>query len=256
MRRTSSTNLPRDHSQDIVKADHCSFPNLSWLLRTYTGIMFSMSVSNQSHALSELRSILPAMTSALLTDPGHRERDQMRSAWPELNALIETLPEGVTELRARGLGVSTLALTYVHAARGLCAWVDPEATLYAPALVQAGIDMDRLLVVRPPEEDARRIATKVVLSEAFDLVVIDMRALTLRSKDDVFVRKLTLTHTRTLLLTDAYASKRTPWPTALAVEVSRNPSGIHVRVVKERHGRIGQERTLRGDPFAAVEQAA
>lgn len=177
------------------------------------------------------------------------ERAPFQSAWAELNALVSGLPEGVTELRARGLGTSTLALAYLKAAPGLCAWLDPQGTLYAPALVQAGVDLNRLLVVRPSEEDARRIAAKLVGSEAFDVVIVDMRKLAPRSKDDVWVRKLSLSHTRTLLLTDAHVSKRAPWPTALALEVSRNPSGIHVRVVKERHGLIGQERTLRSVPW-------
>jgi hypothetical protein len=174
------------------------------------------------------------------------EQAPFRSVWPELNALVPSLPEGVTELRAIGLGASTVALAYLHAAPGLCAWIDPEATLYAPALVRAGIDLDRLLVVRAPKDDARRIATKLSLSEAFDLVVVDMRTLGARSKDDVFVRKITMQHTRTIVLTNAYDTKRTAWPTALALEISRNPSGIHVRVVKERHSvaALGQARTL------------
>jgi hypothetical protein len=186
---------------------------------------------------------------ATLDTPDGHEGAQFQSVWPELNALVPSLPEGVTELRARGLGASTVALAYLHAAPGLCAWIDPAGTLYAPALVQAGIDLERLLVVRAPEEEARRIATKVALSEAFDLVVVDMRTLRARAKDDVFVRKLTMQHTRTVLITDAYDTKRTAWPTALALDVSRNPSGIHVRVVKERHSlgqssALGQARTL------------
>jgi hypothetical protein len=131
--------------------------------------------------------------------------------------------------------------------------------------VQAGIDLDRMLVVRPPAEAARTVAVKICASEAFELVVIDMRIRvdvgeararrpqTRSLRDDVFIRKLAVTQTRTLVLTDHSVRKSVPWPTALCVDLQRHKngsqSGITARIVKERHGLIGKERTLRSVPW-------
>jgi hypothetical protein len=186
------------------------------------------------------------------------EREVLASAWAELNALVPGLPQGVSEFRALGGlgGGTTLALAYVQAALksgGMVAWVDPSAELYAPALVQAGIDLDRLLVVRPLAEDARKVAVKLAASEAFELVVFDLRGpQNVRArvlKDEVFIRKLSVTHTRAIVLTDANAFRSAPWPTALTIDVQRHQGGITARIVKERHGLIGKERTLRTVPW-------
>src|SRR3954470_13038761 len=77
--------------------------------------------------------------------------------WPEVDALLPDggFPRGVVELstpRALG-GATTVALAAVRAAqakdpRAWCAWIDPEATLYAPGVARAGVDLARLLVVR------------------------------------------------------------------------------------------------------------
>ena len=103
--------------------------------------------------------------------------------WPELDAALPDggLPRGVVELAApRALGGGTsIALAAVRAAhakntKAWCAWVDPEATLYAPGLVSAGVDLARLLVVRPPRGELARVAVKVAASRAFDVIVVDV----------------------------------------------------------------------------------
>src|SRR2546421_6298879 len=82
--------------------------------------------------------------------------------WPELDAALPDggLPRGVVELAApRALGggtsIALAAMRAAHArdARAWCAWIDPEATLYAPGVAAAGVDRARLLVVRPPREE-------------------------------------------------------------------------------------------------------
>jgi recombination protein RecA len=103
--------------------------------------------------------------------------------WPELDALLPEggLPPGVTELASDGAlgGATGIALAAVFAAQrgnaeAVCAWVDPEATLYAPGVALAGVDLSRLLVVRPPRAELSRIAVKVAASGAFDVVVVDL----------------------------------------------------------------------------------
>lgn len=94
------------------------------------------------------------------------------------------LPLGVVELRApAGLGgASRLALAAVRAAQrrhagAWCAWLDPEGSLYAPGVLQAGVVLQRLLVLRPPRPELGRVALKAVQSSAFEAVVIDMQAI-------------------------------------------------------------------------------
>src|ERR1700704_1436560 len=80
-------------------------------------------------------------------------------SWPGLDEALPDggLPRGVVEFAApHALGGSTsVALAAVRAgqARGekaWCAWIDPEGTLHAPGVVAAGVDLARMLVVRPP----------------------------------------------------------------------------------------------------------
>lgn len=164
-----------------------------------------------------------------------------------------TLPSGVIELSsALSLGgatsVAAVAIAAAHARdpRAWCAWIDPEATLHAPGLAQRGVDLARLLVVRPERRDVQRIAIKTVASGAFDAVVVDVDPVGIlgirKRKDALFVRKLALGSEKSgasvLLLVDSLAKKSEPWPVALRLELERSPDSIFVRVGKDRHGRI------------------
>jgi hypothetical protein len=71
--------------------------------------------------------------------------------------------------------------------------------------------------------------------------------------DALFVRRLALGAERSgstvLLLSDAHAQRREPWPVALRLELERDTvaeegraglrGAVLVRVGKERHGRVG-----------------
>lgn len=189
-------------------------------------------------------------------------------SWSEL---CDTLPDhglpcGVVELTApRALGGSTsVALAAVGAgqARGddaWAAWLDPEGTLHGPGVVAAGVDLTRMLVVRPPRTLLARVALKVTASGAFEVVVIDFAAVPfgatcesmpkLGIKPEVWVRKLALaaetTGTTVLLLTDVFRPRAVPWPVALRVELSRpRPNDLAVRITKDRRGRVGLAKTI------------
>ena len=112
--------------------------------------------------------------------------------WPELERVLPDrgFPRGVIEIASpitkhgamRG-GATTIALSAmraVHAAglRAWCAWITEANAppLYAPAVAQAGVDLERLLVVRPSPADLARTVVKVASSGAFDLVVVDAPA--------------------------------------------------------------------------------
>ncbi len=191
------------------------------------------------------------------------------------------LPRGVIELAApRALGGATsVAIAAVRAAqekdpRAWCAWLDPEGTLYAPGLARAGVDLARLLVVRPPRAELGRIAVKVAAARALDVLVIDMDACAcgglrgappLRSRGslpgegvgehrrravepEVIVRKLAILAeeggARVILITDRDQPRRAQWPVALRLELERGPESLTVRVAKDRRGRVGLKKTL------------
>jgi len=190
--------------------------------------------------------------------------------WPELEKVLPDrgLPRGVTELasppakpitkagalRGGATSIAIAAARAVHAAdaRAWCAWITPSdaPSLYAPALDKEGVDLERLLVVRPPSAALARTAIKVMASGAFDLVVIDAQngldgrlggPKRIKTDGSVVVRKLALASEEKgatcLVLTNAYESRATPWPVALRVEVERRPEAIAVRVTKDRRGR-------------------
>jgi recombination protein RecA len=210
--------------------------------------------------------------------------------WPELERVLPDrgLPRGVIELASAGGarvskgvtrgGATTIALSAVraiHAAdgRAWCAWITESnaPSLFAPAVAQAGVDLERLLVVRPSSVDLARTVVKVAASGAFDLVVVDAPAgldgkLAItsgsstsgghargasRSRVDgsVVIRKLALAAeekgTTFIVLTNIDTARAVPWPVALRVEVERRPEAIAVRVTKDRRGRASSQHVVR-----------
>jgi hypothetical protein len=75
-------------------------------------------------------------------------------------------------------GKLALALTVAAAAQregGMAAWIDPSASFDPLAALRAGIDLDRLVVIRATDADEVRLAGAAVLhSEGFRLLVIDL----------------------------------------------------------------------------------
>jgi hypothetical protein len=200
-------------------------------------------------------------------------------AWPGLDEVLPDggLPKGVVELSApHALGGSTsLALAAVRAGQGRareawCAWVDPEASLYAPGVVRAGVDVTRLLVVCPDRASVGRTAVKVVASGAFEVVVVDVDVIgdfthdtecaPTRKKSlppEVIVRKLALAAepngATVLLLTDSTRHRTVPWPVALRLELARpSRSELSVRVAKDKRGRVGLAGTVPFRPLLTV----
>lgn len=226
--------------------------------------------------------------------------------WPELERVLPDrgLPRGVIELAApyqrgqRGQGkgaphtpatlamrggATTIALAAVRAVHradaagggiGWCAWITETTAppLYAPAVAQAGVDLERLLVVRPEPADLARTVVKVASSGAFDLVIVDAPsgldgklALTQarspgsprspqarqapRVDGSVIIRKLALAAeekgTTFIVLTNIDTPRAVPWPVALRIEVERRPEAIAVRVTKDRRGRASSQHVVR-----------
>jgi hypothetical protein len=218
-------------------------------------------------ALSELLSRLGSRIESAESLAADSSQLSLALGWPELDAALPDggLPRGVVELAApRALGgAASVALAAVRAAhardpKAWCAWVDPEATLYAPGVAFAGADLERLLVIRPPRAEVARVAVKVAASRAFDVIAIDVDVVPgatvsapakgTRNKRsawpmDVLVRKLALLAAEggatVLLLSDSSSPRAVTWPVALRLELSRTPDAIALRVAKDRRGRVG-----------------
>jgi hypothetical protein len=173
-------------------------------------------------------------------------------------------PTGVTELSApRALGGATLiatqaiALAQRSSADVHCAWVDPEGTLYGPGLMQQGVDLSRLIVVRPPRSRLRSICVRIARSGAVALLAIDFHpvgarasSLERREPDERWVRRLQLACEEggagALLLSDSRVKQPAPLPVALKLSLSHAaPQRLTVSVLKERSGRTGQVTEVR-----------
>ena len=211
--------------------------------------------------------------------------------WPELERVLPDggLPRGVIEIASSGGariskgvtrgGATTIALSAVRAvhaadARAWCAWITESnsPSLFAPAVAQAGVDLERLLVVRPSAIDLARTVVKVAASGAFDLVIVDApsgldgklslpssspsrggsgaaRASRSRVDGSVVIRKLALASeekgTTFIVLTNIDTARAVPWPVALRVEVERRPEAIALRVTKDRRGRASSQHVVR-----------
>ncbi|HEU4404953.1 MAG TPA: recombinase A [Polyangiaceae bacterium] len=198
--------------------------------------------------------------------------------------LDRALPRGgfprgaVTELCSSfGLGVPTsLALAACAAAQlearhegrpaPWCAFLDPTGSLHGPGVAAAGVELGRLLVVRPPLEALARLAARLVTSGAFAVVVIDTAGVpgaggcaSLASWPTA-TRRLALAaeagSTVVLLLTDHDAVRPVALPVAMRVELQQPaPGRLSLRVAKERRGQVsGWSSFAWGVPAAAADE--
>ncbi|HEX2870936.1 MAG TPA: recombinase A [Polyangiaceae bacterium] len=222
-----------------------------------------------AHVLEQLS---PAFTQAgvRFARPAEGPVQGLSFGIPELDGL---LPDGglqrgsVVELCTAGegavgtsLGLAACAQAQAEArARGghtpWCAFIDPSGTLYGPGVAAAGVELSRLLVVRPPLSALSRVALRLAESEAFAVVVIDLAgvvgervSIPLGTWPRV-VRRLALaiegTGHSVLLLTREADRRPLPLPVAQRLEVSR-PSAdkLMVRVAKDQRGRVSSPRPV------------
>jgi recombination protein RecA len=200
-----------------------------------------------------------------------------RSLAVRFGGLDEALPDGglprgaVVELAAPyGLARATsIALSACAAAQdeaklrggegtvgAWCAWLEPAAedaaektSLFAPAVARAGVDLARLLVIRPPLSALGRVAARAAQSRVFSVIVVDLAGVPGRRQEVRLdrwvntVRRLAMAvegmETTVLLLTDALSPRALPLPVALRLEVERAaPDRLKLTVAKDRRGRV------------------
>jgi recombination protein RecA len=136
-----------------------------------------------------------------------------------------------------------------------CAFLDPSGTLYGPGVAAAGVDLARLLVVRPSVEALGRVALRIVESAACAVTVIDLLGVPGQSLNVNLtswlrvVRRLAMgvdgTAHSVVLLTDASEQRPLPLPVAQRIELERPSEGkLTVRVSKDKQGRVSAPRSV------------
>jgi len=148
-------------------------------------------------------------------------------------------------------GRTSLALRAVasaHRERRLCAWVDGPKELYPPAAAAMGVDLSRLLIVRP-KQPAQLAWTAVQLarSGAFACVVLDLTQ-GLSSTGKSSGMRLSLAEGKkladaafrggTLLLLLSSPSAPADGVTRMRTE-AQGPEGLSVEVLRSRQGGLG-----------------
>jgi recombination protein RecA len=146
-----------------------------------------------------------------------------------------------------------------------CAWIEaslegdssprakhgPASSLFAPAVARAGVDLGRLLVVRPTPADLARVAARVAQSRVFSVVVVDLAGVPGQRPEARLdrwvsaVRRLALavegTPSTVILLTDLLAPRAVPLPVALRLEIDRpSASLVRLAIAKDRRGRVAR----------------
>ena len=126
------------------------------------------------------------------------------------------------------------------------------------SVIEAGVDLKKLLVVRPPYEALTRVAVRLAEANAFSVLVIDtVGCLEQLNSRQVHgnqhwvraVRRLALaiqdTHTQVFMLTDKNKPRSMPWPVAQRIELSRKSlDKLEVKVTKDKRGRISEGREV------------
>jgi recombination protein RecA len=202
-----------------------------------------------------------------------------------VRALDAVLPQGglvqgsVIELQVQGAGgaATSFALCACRAAQfqesraaqtalvssgAWCAFIDPSASLFAPGVARLGVDLERLLVVRPEVDAIERVAIRIAEAKAVALLVIDLRGalggLPVSSQRwPRTVRRLALAvrqlGTCVLVITASESRAALPLPVAMRLEFSRTRAeSFEIRVGKERSGRVSPARRVPWSVFDSI----
>ncbi|MBM4358547.1 MAG: recombinase A [Deltaproteobacteria bacterium] len=203
---------------------------------------------------------------------------RLRELLPSVTARGESLPlidgidlprGAVVELAApMGLGRATqLALTACANAQRIsraiahdgeprwCGFVDPTATLHAPAVAEAGVALERLIVVRPEPESIAKVAVRMATSRVFAVLVVDRCGVpgaeldAPRTRWDIAVRRLALacesTDTTVIVRSELERARSDSLPVAMRIELTRPEAQLaKLTVVKDRRGTAGGVRLL------------
>ena len=202
---------------------------------------------------------MPASLDNILANPRvWRGRDQagrragLASGYPELD---RHLPgggwprESLTEVLTEHYGIGELRLLMPALARlstetspqdftepGWIAWVAPPFQPYPPALQQCGIDLSRMLIVRPRDDSEILWSAEQALSSGTCAAVLLWPSML----DDQASRRLQLAAEKGRSWAIAFrplAARRQPSAAALRIELHPGTQGTRVHILKSRGGR-------------------
>mgnify|MGYP003633942031 CR=1 FL=1 len=163
--------------------------------------------------------------------------------WPQ-EALTEILIDqyGMGELRVLMPALAELSAEHALSRHGeptepgWIAWVAPPFQPYAPALQQCGIDLSRMLVVRPKDDSELLWSAEQALSSGTCAAVL----LWPEILDDQASRRLQLAAEKGHSWAIAFrplSARHQPSAAALRLELQATGQGTHVHILKSRGGR-------------------
>lgn len=136
-----------------------------------------------------------------------------------------------------------------------CAFLDPSGSLYAPGVYEAGVVLERLLVVRPPPDALTRVALRLVQAQAFAVTIIDTVGTPGRQLNVSLgtwprtLRRMSMalegSSSTLLFITDKQAPRPLPLPVAMRIELKRVAEDrLELHVPKDSRGRISRPRSI------------
>ena len=166
--------------------------------------------------------------------------------WP-LEALTEILigQYGIGELRLLMPALAELSTEEIpgkygdyseHAEPGWIAWIDPPFQPYVPALQQSGIDLSRMLIVRPKDDSELLWSAEQALSSGTCAAVL----LWPDKLDDQGSRRLQLAAEKGHSWAIAFrplSARQQPSAASLRLELTSTGKGTRVHILKSRGGR-------------------
>ena len=184
---------------------------------------------NQAHAPRGLASGYQALDNHL---PG--------GGWPQ-DALTEILVEhyGIGELRLLMPALAALSTAdndIDYNEPGWVAWVSPPFQPYPPALQQWGVDLSRMLIVRPKDASEMLWSAEQALASGTCAAVL----LWSDTLDDQASRRLQLAAEKGHSWAIAFrppSARRQPSAAALRIELLAGQEGTRVSILKSRGGR-------------------
>jgi cell division inhibitor SulA/protein ImuA len=173
---------------------------------------------------------------------GYKKLDQHLpgGGWPQ-QSLTEILVEqyGIGELQLLMPALASLSVDdplVPYAEPGWIAWVAPPFQPYPPALQQRGVNLSRLLIVRPKNDSEILWSAEQALSSGTCAAVL----LWPESLDDQSSRRLQLAAEKGQSWAIAFrplAARHEPSAAALRIEVQTSQQGTCLDVFKSRGGR-------------------
>lgn len=165
------------------------------------------------------------------------DRELPGGGWP-LGSLSEVLHDGVG---IGEIGFLCGALARTAEGRRMIAWVDPPHLPYAPALAQAGIALDRCVVVRPANrEDALWAAEQSLRSGACGAVLLWLGAnggVRLPNSEYAWLRRLQMAAQAGRAMAVLFrpgAAESASTPAHLRVVLARAGDRLALRIPKRR----------------------